>query len=336
MRRAILAVMLLLVAGVLGSPAAARQIIRIDGSSTVYPITEAMAEEFMAAEWGRYPVTVGISGSGGGFKKFCRGRTDISDASRPIKASERATCAENGISFIELPVALDALAVVINPRNDWAEELTVAELRTIWEPAAQGTVLSWSQVRPGFPDVPLQLFGPGVDSGTYDYFTEAVVGGEGDSRGDFTASEDDNILVYGVADQSNVGALGFFGFAYYLENMDTLKAVAISYEGAPGVLPSIEAAKTGRYQPLSRPLFIYVNAERADTEGVRKFVEFYLDSDRAQTYIRQVGYVPLPSQAYQLALRNFRQRHVGSAFESGAQVGVSIEDLLDRVSGSGS
>lgn len=331
MRRAILAMVVLLVTGAAASPGVARQIIRVDGSSTVYPITEAMAEEFMAAERGRFPVTVGISGSGGGFKKFCRGDTDISDASRPIKASEREACAANGISFIELPVALDALAVVINPRNDWADILSVAELRTIWEPAAQGKVLSWSQVRDGFPDVPLQLFGPGVDSGTYDYFTEAVVGGEGDSRGDFTASEDDNILVYGVADPNNIGALGFFGFAYYLENVDRLKAVAITNGDAEPVLPSIEAAKTGRYQPLSRPLFIYVNADRADTEGVRKFVEFYLDPDRARTFIRQIGYVPLPDQAYQLAQRNFHARHLGSAFESGAQVGVSIEDVLNRV-----
>ena len=207
------------------STATAQELVQIDGSSTVYPITEAMAEEFQKASKGKYRVTVGISGTGGGFKKFCRGETDIANASRPIKESEREACREAGIEFIELPVALDALAVTVNPQNDWVDHLTVEELKKIWAPEAQGEVTSWSQVREGFPDRPLHLYGPGVDSGTYDYFTEAVVGEEGASRGDFTASEDDNVLVQGIANDPN--ALGFFGYAYYEENQNRLKALAI-------------------------------------------------------------------------------------------------------------
>lgn len=311
-----------------GAAQAAPELIKVDGSSTVYPITEAMAEEFQAATRGKYRVTVGISGTGGGFKKFCRGDTHISDASRPIKASEMELCKANGITFIELPVALDALAVVVNPKNDWVDYLTVAELKKIWEPEAQGRITRWNQVRPSFPDRPLVLFGPGTDSGTYDYFTDAVVGEEGASRGDYTASEDDNVLVQGVA--SDVNALGFFGFAYYWENRDRLKAVPISWKGNPPVEPSIENARTGKYQPLSRPIFIYVNSKAADEhEGVRKFVEFYLDPANALPLVKEVGYVPLPEEAYRLALDNFRKRRTGTAFAGGSQVGVSIEDILN-------
>ncbi len=311
-------------------PAAAQDAntIRIDGSSTVYPITEAMAEEFQIEHGGEYRVTVGISGSGGGFKKFCRGETHISNASRPIKESEREACREAGIEFIELPVALDALAIVINPQNDWVDHLTVEELRTIWEPGAQGKVTSWNQVREGFPDRPLTLYGPGVDSGTYDYFTEAVVGEEGASRGDFTASEDDNVLVQGVASDPN--ALGFFGFAYFEENQNRLKAVPIAAAGGEPVEPSLDNAKAGTYQPLSRPLFIYVSKQAADeNEAVRQFVEFYLDPELAQELVQEVGYVPLPAEAYELALQNFEERETGTAFAGGSQVGVSVEDVLE-------
>lgn len=307
---------------------AAQELIQIDGSSTVYPITEAMAEEFQIASEGKYRVTVGISGTGGGFKKFCRGETHISDASRPIKESERAACQEAGIEFIELPVALDALTVVVNPQNDWVDHLTVEELKTIWQPAAQGKVTSWSQVREGFPDRPLTLYGAGVDSGTYDYFTEAVVGEEGASRGDFTASEDDNVLVQGIASDPN--ALGFFGLAYYTENQDKLKAVPIQPPGGgEPVLPSLETARDGSYQPLSRPIFIYVSKQAADEpESVRQFVEFYLDPANAELLVEEVGYVPLPTEAYELAQRNFEERHIGTAFAGGSQVGVAVEDLL--------
>ena len=320
--------------GVIGGVAAmagtalAQDTIQIDGSSTVYPITEAMAEEFQLASGGKYRVTVGISGSGGGFKKFCRGETHISDASRPIKESERAACAEAGIEFIELPVALDALTVMVNPENDWVDYLTVEELKRAWEPDAQGQVDNWSQIRDGFPDRPLTLYGPGVDSGTYDYFTEAVVGEEGSSRGDFTASEDDNVLVQGIASDQN--ALGFFGLAYYVENQDKLKAVPIQPPGGGDpVLPSVEAARDGSYQPLSRPIFIYVSRQAADEmEAVKQFVEFYLDPENAEVLVEEVGYVPLPTEAYELALETFQNRQTGTAFAGGSQVGVAVQDLL--------
>jgi phosphate transport system substrate-binding protein len=309
-------------------PATAQERIKIDGSSTVFPITEAMAEEFQIEHGGDYQVTVGISGTGGGFKKFCRGETHISDASRPIKESERQACKEAGIEYIELPVALDALAVMVNPQNDWVDHLTVEELKTMWEPTAQGKVKKWSQVRESFPDKSLSLYGAGVDSGTYDYFTEAVVGEEGASRGDFTASEDDNVLVQGIATDPN--ALGFFGFAYYAENKDKLKAVPIKNSEGEPVLPSIESAKSGSYQPLSRPIFIYVSKQAADeSKGVQQFVEFYLDPERAQQLVKEVGYVPLPAEAYQMAVQNFQDRQTGTAFAGGSQVGVSIEDLLE-------
>lgn len=305
----------------------ARDIVQVDGSSTVFPITEAMAEEFQKAEKGRTHVTVGISGTGGGFKKFCRGETDIQDASRPIKESEAKVCQEAGIEYIELPVALDALTVVINPKNTWVDHLTVAELKKMWEPAAQGTITNWKQIRDSFPDRPLKLFGPGTDSGTYDYFVEAIVEGKS-TRGDFTASEDDNVLVQGVA--SDLNALGFFGLAYYEENMGRLKAAPISWKGGKAVSPSVENAKNATYQPLSRPIFIYVNKKSADTKDyVRRFVEFYLDNRNAQALVKEVGYVPLPEKAYDMAMDNFKKRQVGTVFH-GAEVGVGIEELLVR------
>jgi len=303
---------------------AQHKIVAIDGSSTVFPITEAMAEEFQKANKG-IKETVGISG--GGFKKFCRGETDISDASRPIRDVERSECKKNGVEFIELPVALDALTVLVNPKNDWVSEMTVAELKKIWEPEAQGKIVNWRQVRPGFPDRPLRLYGAGVDSGTYDYFTEAIVGKEHSSRGDFTASEDDNVLVQGIA--GDINALGFFGLAYYLENKNKLKAIAIKRkDGDKAVLPSIETARDGTYQPLSRPIFIYVSRKSADTKPeVAKFVEFYLDKRNALSLIKQVGYVPLPDAAYDAFLQRFKVRQVGSAFH-GSKVGVSVEELM--------
>lgn len=307
--------------------ASAQEIVRVDGSSTVFPITEAVAEEFQIDFRGRYRVTVGVSGSGGGFKKFCRGEVDVTNASRPISTSEVALCKENGIKFMELPVALDALAVVVNPENTWVDYLTVAELKKMWEPDAQGVITNWNQIRADFPNRSLELFGAGADSGTYDYFTQAIVGEEHASRGDFTASEDDNVLVMGVA--NTLGGLGFFGFAYLSENTDKLKAVPISYQGGDPVYPTLEGAKNGVYQPLSRPLFIYVNGERADeSEAVTRFVEYYLDPELAPELITEVGYVPLPAEAYELAMDHFEGRVEGTAFEGGAQIGVSIEDLL--------
>lgn len=305
----------------------ARDLVKVDGSSTVFPITEAVAEEFQTAERGKTMVTVGISGTGGGFKKFCRGDTDISDASRPIKDSEQQICAQNGIEYIELPAALDALTVVVNPDNDWVDHLSVAELKRIWQPAAQGKITRWSQVRPSFPDRSLTLFGAGTDSGTYDYFVEAVVNGKS-SRGDFTASEDDNVLVQGVANDLN--ALGFFGLAYYEENQDKLKAVPISWKGGKPVLPSVANAKDASYQPLSRPIFIYVNKHSADTKPhVARFVEFYMNKKHAAPLVKEVGYVPLPEKAYDMAAKKFKDRVTGTVFH-GAEVGVGIEELMAR------
>jgi phosphate transport system substrate-binding protein len=308
--------------------ASAAEVVKIDGSSTVFPITEAMAEEFQKAEKGATQVTVGISGTGGGFKKFCRGETDIADASRPIKDSERAVCKEAGIEFVELPIAFDALAVVVNPKNTWVDHLTVDELKVMWEPAAQAKITSWKQIRPSFPDKPLRLFGAGVDSGTYDYFTEAIVGKAQSSRGDFTASEDDNVLVQGIA--NDVNALGFFGFAYYHENQKKLKAIPIAWKGGKPQPPSFEGAKSGTYQPLSRPIFIYVAKKSAETKPhVKRFVEFYLNDKNAQALVKEVGYVPLPSEAYAKARETFRKLEVGTAFH-GAEVGIDINDLLTR------
>src|SRR5215216_4163193 len=232
----------------LAAPALAQQkIVKIDGSSTVYPITEAVAEEFQKAKKQSVKVTVGISGTGGGFKKFCRGETDISDASRPILKKEMEDCKAAGIEYFELPVAFDALTVVVHPKNNFIRQLTVAELKKMWEPGAQGKVTRWKQVNPAWPDAPMKLFGPGADSGTFDYFTEAVVGKAKSSRGDFTASEDDNVLVQGVA--RDVNALGYFGFAYYVENKDKLKAVPIVNEKGQAVEPSMEAVLKGSYTP---------------------------------------------------------------------------------------
>lgn len=303
-------------------------IVTIDGSSTVYPVTEAVAEEFQADKAGTVQVTVGVSGTGGGFKKFCRGETDISDASRPILAEEIESCRANGVEFIELPVAFDALTVVIHPQNTWAQEMTVAELKTIWSPEAQGTITRWNQVNPAWPDEPLKLFGAGADSGTFDYFTEAVVGKAKSSRGDFTASEDDNVLVTGVSQDKN--ALGFFGFAYYEENTERLNAVKVKVDAeAPAVGPSAEAVIDGSYQPLSRPIFIYVSAKSAkERPHVSQFVEYYLS--HAVPLIKEVKYIPLPDSAYDVALANFKANKTGTVFAGHADIGVRIEDLLKR------
>ena len=306
-------------------PAAAeKKIVKIDGSSTVFPITEAVAEEFMKANRDTQ-VTVGISGTGGGFKKFCRGETDISDASRPILRKEMDACLEAGIQYYELPVAFDALTVMINPKNSWAATMTVAELKKIWEPAAQGNVTKWSQVRAGWPEKPLKLYGAGSDSGTFDYFTEAIVGKAKSSRGDFTASEDDNVLVQGIA--SDETALGYFGFAYYEENADKLKAVAVD-GGKGGVLPSIETVKDGTYQPLSRPIFIYVSKRAAKKPEVKAFVDFYLQN--AAALVEEVKYIPLPANEYAAIAERFQKGPTGTAFGGKSEIGVKIGDLLNR------
>ncbi|HLA64816.1 MAG TPA: PstS family phosphate ABC transporter substrate-binding protein [Rhodothermales bacterium] len=307
--------------------------IRIDGSSTVFPLTEAVAEDFMIANPG-VRVTVGVSGTGGGFAKFTRGEIDISNASRPIKDEEQAQADANGIAYIELPVSYDGLAIVTNPGNTFAACLTVEELRAMWEPGSE--VGNWSQVRAGFPDRPLRLFGAGTDSGTYDYFTKAIVGEEGASRTDYNRSEDDNVLVQGVA--GDEGALGFVPLSYYDSNQERLMLVGVD-DGDPAngdgcIQPNAETVRNGTYQPLARPEFIYVNAAKADDPAVEAFVHFYLE--HAAELATEVGYVPLSPEAYAAALHRFDERITGSVFSGGAQVGVRLEDLLRMEAGADS
>jgi phosphate transport system substrate-binding protein len=307
---------------------ASAEIVKIDGSSTVFPITEAVAEDFQKEKRGAVRVTVGISGTGGGFKKFCRGETDIVDASRPILKNEMDACKAAGVQYVEMPVAFDALTVVVNPKNDWAKTITVAELKKMWEPAAQGKITKWSQVNPAWPDEPLKLYGAGADSGTFDYFTEAIVGKAKSSRGDFTASEDDNVLVQGVA--SDKSALGFFGYAYYVENQKKVKAIAVDGGNGP-VLPSAKTVEDGTYQPLSRPIFIYVNIKSADKPEVRQFVEFYMKN--APTLVKEVKFFPLPEQAYTTNLEHLNKKKLGTVFGGKSEVGLRIEELLRREAG---
>jgi phosphate transport system substrate-binding protein len=325
MKRTLLALSLLAAVGI--APQAAKaQVIQLDGSSTVFPITEAVAEEFQKASKGKVKVTVGIAGTGGGFKKFCRAETDVSNASRPILKSEIEDCKKSGVQFIELPVAFDALTVIVNPKNDWVKSLTIADLKKMWEPSAQGKITTWNQIRPEWPNNPLKLFGPGADSGTFDYFTEAIVGKAKSSRGDFTASEDDNVLVQGVANDRN--ALGYFGFAYYIENQKKLKAVPIV--GAKGAVgPSPKTVEDGTYQPLSRPIFIYISKKSLDSKPeVKEFVDFYLKN--APQLVKQVKYIALPQSAYTVGAEHVKKGKIGTVFGGTAEVGVKIEDLLKR------
>ena len=307
---------------------ASADIVKIDGSSTVFPITEAVAEDFQKEKRGAVRVTVGISGTGGGFKKFCRGEIDIADASRPILKNEMEACKAAGVQYVEMPVAFDALTVVVNPKNDWTKVITVPELKKMWEPEAQGKITRWSQVNPAWPDEPLKLYGAGADSGTFDYFTEAIVGKAKSSRGDFTASEDDNVLVQGVA--SDKSALGFFGFAYYMENQKKVKAVAVDGGKGP-VLPSAKTVEDGTYQPLSRPIFIYVNIKSAEKPEVRQFIEFYMKN--APTLVKEVKFFPLPAQAYTINMEHLNKKKLGTVFGGKSEVGLRIEELLKREAG---
>ncbi|CAK0770984.1 Protein SphX [Gammaproteobacteria bacterium] len=301
------------------------EVVRLDGSSTVYPISEAVAEEFQTKQK-EIHVTVGISGTGGGFKKFCRGELDVSDASRPILKKEMEECQKNGVQYYELPIAFDALTVVAHKRNP-VKQITLAELKTFWEPDAQGKVTRWKQANPSFPDLPLKLFGPGSDSGTFDYFTEAVNGKAKSSRGDFTASEDDNVLVQGV--QRDPGSLGYFGYAYYAENQGKLKALAIvDPKTGKAVLPSEKTVIDGTYQPLSRPIFIYVSEASYKKPEVKEFVRYYLEN--AAHLAKEVKYVPLPEKAYKISATHLQEGRVGTVFNGEAEVGVKIDDLLSR------
>jgi len=317
--------MVLLISGC-GGGSGDQQSVSIDGSSTVFPLTEAVAEEFMKENRGAR-VNVGVSGTGGGFAKFLRGETAINDASRPISPGEKEKAKEKGIEYIEIPVAYDGLAVVVNPKNDWASCLTAAELEQLWTPDSD--INNWSQLRDDFPDRAIDLYGPGTASGTYDYFTEAIMGESGASRSDFTASEDDNVLVQGIKGTEN--ALGYFGLAYYEENAEDLKVLSIDPDardsGASCVAPSTETVSNGTYRPLSRPLFIYVNTAKI-TPTVEKFVQFYLNN--ANELAADVGYVGMPSEAYDLALQRFDNRTTGTVFGAeGVDVtGTKVTDML--------
>jgi len=329
----LLAVALFVAAACGGSPSSTPSSgpsdIKVDGSSTVFVVSEAVAEEFQKANRNAR-VTVGQSGTGGGFQKFCRGETDISDASRPVRPTEIKACQSAGVTFYEIPIAYDGIAVVVHPKATWINDIAVDELKTLWAPEAQGKVTRWSQVRKGWPDREVHLFGAGVDSGTYDYFTEALVGKEGASRGDFTSSEDDNVLVQGVAGDEL--ALGFLPFAYYAENKERLKLVPVDNkkpeDGNGPIAPSFETIRNGTYQPLARPLFIYVSEKALARPEVQQFVDFYIAN--VGKLAEEVGYVQLGDQGYKLVAEHFKARRPGTIFGEGSQVGVTIEQLLSR------
>ena len=320
-----LGIVMILLGGTL--PAAPQQptLITADGSSTVFPITEAAAAEFQRQKPNALRVIVKISGTVGGFRKFCRGETDVQDASRPILTEEMEVCTKAGVKYLELPIAFDALTVAVSPAATWVRSMTVAELRTMWEPAAQGKVTRWSQIRSGWPDAPFKLYGADTDSGTFDYFTEAVVGQARASRTDYVASEDDNVLVQGIAGDPN--ALGYIPYAYFEPNKRKLKAVAIDAGRGP-VVPLLENVVKGRYHPLARPLFLYVNARAVERTEVREFITFYLHN--AGKLAAHVKYVPLPDWAYVTVRDRFAMGRVGTAFGGHTAIGLHVEDIVRR------
>lgn len=303
----------------------AQAVIQIDGSSTVYPITQAVADNFQAAKKNTTNVTIGISGSGGGFKKFCRGEIDIVNTSRPILNSEMKDCKNARVQYVEIPVAFDALTVAINPENAWSTSMTIAQLKKIWEPAAQGKITHWNQINPAWPDEAIKLFGTHTDSGTYDYFTEAIAGKAKSSRHDFTQIENNTALINSVADHKN--GLAFFGFAYYIENQDKVNAVAIDSGKGP-VLPSVETVENGSYQPLSRPIFIYVSIKAAEKPEVKAFIEFYMKN--ALLSVKETKFIPLPPRAYATMLEHFNNKRTGSVFSGKPAVGLTIDELIRR------
>lgn len=309
----------ILLPGVLSQGAVAaehlRGVVSLDGSSTVFPISEAVAEEFGAVQ-PRVRVTVGVSGTGGGFKKFLAGEIDINDASRPIKASEIEKADASGFEFIELPIAYDGITIVVNNDNNWVDQLSVAELNLIWQSGS--SVTNWSDIRPGWPNKPIRLYGPGTDSGTFDYFTETVNGDAGSSRPDYTASEDDNALVRGIS--GDEFALGYFGYAYYAANKDKLKIVAIDGGNGP-VIPTEATINNGSYAPLSRPIFIYVSKISLSRPEVRAFVDFYIDS--ASALASEVGYIPLPEEGYARASAKVEAGESGTVYSHEKPIKVS-------------
>lgn len=300
--------------------------IKIDGSSTVYPITELVAKQFNTRHSTSMKVEVGFSGTIGGFEKFCEGKVDINNASLPIPKDAMAKCKSNGVAYIELPIAFDALTVVVNKNNTWAETMTLEELKKIWQSSAQNKINRWNQVNSNWEDKTINLFGPGKDSGTYEYFTTVVVGSDGNIRQDHVYSEDDEVIVNGVSQDPN--AIGYFGYAYYEQHQDKLKAVGIN-NGDGAVFPSIETVKNSTYQPLARPLFIYVNAKQAQNNPtLAKFVEFYLEN--ASNIVDKVGYVPLPDSAYKVANIHFEQNQIGTVFGGQPIINTTIDELLNQ------
>jgi len=300
------------------------QTVKVDGSSTVYPITEGIAEDFQKQT--KIKTTVGISGTGGGFKKFCRGEIDVQNASRPILQKEMEDCAKAGVAYLELPVAFDALTVVVSPRNDFVRQLTVDELRRMWEPAAQGKITNWNQINPAFPNRPLKLFGAGSDSGTFDYFTEAVMGKAKSSRSDYMASEDDNVLVQGISKDAN--ALGYLPLSYVIAHQKHLTSVSV-WNGQKCVEPTSANVVNGSYTPFGRPLFIYVNVQHLQQAHVQKFVDYFI-SDQGQKLILEVKYVPLPSFAYDQVRNRIKLKQSGTAFDGHSQMGMDIQTILNK------
>ena len=300
--------------------------VKIDGSSTVYPITNAVAAEFKAVQGDKVDVKVEFSGTSGGFKKFCAGETDVNNASRPINTKEMEQCKQNGVPYIELPIAFDALTIAVHPENTWAKDITVAELKQLWEPAAEGKITKWNQIRSSWPDRPINLYGAGGESGTFDYFTEVIVGKARDSRKDYKASEDDNELVKGVSNDPN--ALGYFGLAYYEANLSKLKVLPVD-SGKGAIMPDRKTVEKAEYQPLSRPLFIYVNAKMAqDKPEVREFITFYIT--KAPNIVNTVGYIPLPEEGYRFANLHFYNSKVGTVFDGKAQINLTLGELLRK------
>jgi phosphate transport system substrate-binding protein len=300
--------------------------INIDGSSTVYPITKAITDSFKAQKAQDADINMSVLGTGGGFAKFCNGETDISNASRPISVNEMNTCKEAGVAYIELPIAFDAITVVVNQNNDWLDSITTEELKKIWSPQAEQTITNWNQVNSNFPDRPLNLFAPDSDSGTFDYFTEAIVGEEGTSRSDYVSSSNDNTLVQGVEQDPN--AMGYFGLAYYETQKEQIKAIAVD-NGNGAVLPSRETVEAGKYQPLSRPLFIYINSSAAQKNPqLQALVKYYIE--QAASIVAEVGYVPLPEEGYQLTKIHFERGKVGTVFAGQSTIDLTIEQLLTK------
>jgi phosphate transport system substrate-binding protein len=309
-----------------GAGLEAEEVVKIDGSSTVYPITEGAAEDFQKETGTK--VTVGISGTGGGFKKFTRGETDVQTASRPILKSEIQAAKDGGVEYLELPIAYDALTIVVNAKNDWVDSIKVSDLKKIWEPEAQGKITKWNQVRPEWPDKEIKLYGAGSDSGTFDYFTEAINGKSKASRGDYTASEDDNVLVQGV--EGDRFAMGYIGYSYYAAHQKRLRALGVEWDLKKrlSAKPSEEAVLSGTYNPLSRPLFLYVNVKSLQKREVKKFVEFYLT--HVEALAKEVKYVPLPSSAYVKVWERLEKQTKGTAFAGHTDTTIPIDEILSR------